>query len=127
MDDQLAAELAEKTGETSRLEQLARTISKLAEEGDFDEPVEVPYCHTAKEGSQRWVTKVAKLTLTNSLEAQEAVRGLEKNMDAWEKLRVEMISELKGKQRELAEMKKTLFSLLQSSRGLLAEVLTAVQ
>lgn len=127
MDGQLAAELAEKKAETSRLKQVAKTISKLAEEGDFDEPVEVPYCHTAKEGSQRWVTKVAKLTLTNSVEAHEAVRGLEKNMDGWEKLRVEMVSELKGKQRELAEMRKTLPSLLQSSRELLSEVLAVVQ
>jgi hypothetical protein len=51
----------------------------------------------------------------------------EKNLEGWEKLRVEMISELKGKQKELTEMKKTLPSLLQSHRGLLTAVLTAVQ
>lgn len=127
LDGQLAAELAEKKAETSQLKRVAKTVSKLAEQGDFDEPVEVPYCHTAKEGSQRWVTKVEKLTLTNSSEAEEAARGLEKNLDGWDKLRVEMVSELKGKQRELAEMRKTLPSLLQSSRGLLSEVLATVQ
>lgn len=124
---ELEAELAEKKAERSRLKQVAKTVSKLAEEGDFDEPVEVPYSHTAKEGSQRWVTKVETLTLTSPTEAQEAVEGFEKKMEGWEKLRAEMVAELKAKQRELAEMKKTLPSLLESSRGLLSEVLTVVQ
>jgi hypothetical protein len=127
LDGELAAELAEKKTETSRLKQVAKTISKMAAKGDFDEPVEVPYCHTAKEGSQRRVTKMAKFTLTNPSEAEDAARTIEKNLEGWEKLRVEMISELKGKQKELTEMKKTLPSLLQSHRGLLTAVLTAVQ
>lgn len=127
LDSELAAELEEKKEETSRLKEVAKTVSKLAEKGDFDEPVEIPYCHTAKEGSQRWVTKVTTLTLTNPAEAEEAVRGIEKNMEGWEKLRGEMILELKGKQREIAEMRKTLPSLLQSSRGILSDVLTAPQ
>lgn len=127
LDDELAAELAEKKEETSRLKQVAKAIGPLAEKGDFDEPVEIPYCHTAKEGAQRWVTKVTRLTLTNSTEAEEAARGIEKNIEAWDKLRAEMFAELKGKQRELVEMRKTLPSLLQSSRGLLSEVLTAPQ
>ena len=127
LDGELAAELAEKKKETSQLKQVAKTLHKLAEGGDFDEPVEVPYCHTAKEGSQRRVTKVATLTLTSPSEAEEAARTIEKNLEGWDKLRGEMVSELKGKQRELAEMKKTLPSLLQSSRGLLTAVLTTVQ
>jgi len=129
LDGELAAELAEKQAETPRLKRVAEAISQLAEkgDGDFDEPVEVPYCHTAKEGAQRWVTKVAKLTLTSSAEAHEAARGIERNIDGWDKLRAEMVSELKGQQRELAEMRKTLPALLQSSRGLLSEVLSAPQ
>jgi len=125
LDDELAAEIAEKKVETSRLKEVAKAVSQLAEKGDFDEPVEIPYSHTAKEGSQRWVPKVATLTLTSATEAHEAARGIEKNIEGWDKLRGEMVSELKGKQRELAEMRKTLPSLLQSSRGLLFEVLTA--
>jgi hypothetical protein len=125
LDGELAAELAEKKAETSRLKEVAKAIGQLAEKGDFEEPVEIPYSHTAKEGAQRWVTKVAKLTLTSATEAQEAVRGIEKNIDGWEKLRGEMVVELKEKQRELAEMRKNLPSLLRSSRGLLSEVLTA--
>ncbi len=127
LDGELAAELAEKKSETSRLKQVAKTVGKLAEQDDFADPVEVPYSHTAKEGSQRWVTKVTTLTLTSAVEAEEAVRSLEKNMDGWEKLRVEMVSELEARKRELAEMRKTLPSLLQSSRRLLSEVLTVVQ
>jgi len=127
LEGELAAELAEKQEEISQLKQVAKEISKLAEKEGFDEPVEIPYRHTAKEGAQRWVTKVATLTLTNPTEAEEAVRGIEKNIDGWEKLRGDMISELKGQQRELAEMRKTLPSLLQASRGILSEVLTAPQ
>jgi hypothetical protein len=126
LDDQLTDELADKKTETSRLGQVLKAIGKLAEDDSFGEPVEVAYRHTAKDGAQGWVTKEATVTLTSASEAQQAARGIENNVDGWDRLREDMVSELKRRRRQLAEMKKTLPSFLQSSRGLLSEVLASL-
>ncbi|MDH5590755.1 MAG: hypothetical protein OEZ65_10630 [Gemmatimonadota bacterium] len=119
---QLEDELAVKKAEMSHLKKTAASVRKLSEKADFAEPIEVSYTHTAREGSQRLVTRTETLTLVEPSEAKEAADTIEKRLDGWDKLRVQMVDDLKRRQGQLEELRESVSEFAESSKGLVREV-----
>ena len=105
-----------------QLEDVANSIKELATNGEFESPIEISYAHTARDGSQGPRTKIETITLTDAEEASDAARVIEKKMHSWDKLREQMLVDLKQKQGQLEEMKRGLSDFVDSSKRLLPEV-----
>jgi hypothetical protein len=82
---ELADELAAKKAEITVLKRSQKALQKLADEGDFTEPIETTYTHTVRKPSRGLVTRTEELTLTEPQEALDAVNAIEKRMEAWGK------------------------------------------
>lgn len=119
---ELADELAAKKSEITALKKSQKALQKLADSGDFTEPIETSYTHTVRKPSRGLVTRTEELVLTEPQEALDAVNTIEKRMEAWTKLREEMLVELKKQQERLEEMKRNLPDFVDSSMGLVREV-----
>ncbi len=118
----LADELAAKKTEMSQLKKSAATIAKLATKGDFSDPIEVSYTHTAREATSGLVTRVETATLLEPQEALDTAATIEKKTESWGKLREQMIEDLKQKQRRLEEMKASMSEFVEASKRILVEV-----
>ena len=92
---ELADEVASKKTEIAQLKKTISSLQKLAKNGKFEEPVEVAYSRTAREG-QGLGTKTETLTLANADEATDAAASIEKNLESWGKLREQMVEDLKA-------------------------------
>ena len=123
---ELTDELAQKKTEMSRLERAAKAIRKMADDSKAPYPTEVSYSHTARDSSESLITKTEELTLNDADEAQEAAQTIERRMETWGKLREQMIAELKQRQKQLEEMKRDLATFVESTEGLLHEVLATL-
>lgn len=118
----LADELDAKKKEITALKRSAREIHKLAETGDFEEPMEVTYIHTFRKPSLGLVTKEEVIEVTKPEEATSAANTIETKLEMWTKLRDEMIVELKKQQKDLEAMRKKLPAFINSSGSLLQHV-----
>ena len=119
---ELADELADKKKEVSQLKKVANSMYKLAGAEDWEDPVEVSYSHTARDGNGL-ATKTQTVTLVDATEAKEAAAAIERKLETWEKLRVQMLDDLKGQQRQLNEMEESISAFAESSKGLVGDVL----
>lgn len=119
--DDLERELTEKRTEIPRLRQAAERLHALAEETSLETPVEFIYCHTARQGDDL-VTKTETVTIADQREAVEAAEAIERKLDVWEKLRAQMVDELKQQRRRVEEMSDHLSDFADSQRGLVREV-----
>ncbi len=119
---ELEAELADKKIEVSQLREVAISIHELAGTADWGDPVEVSYSHTVRAGDGR-ATRPETLNLVDAGEAKEAAATIEKRLDTWEKLRGQMLDDLKRRQRQVNEMRDSISAFAESSRGLVGEVL----
>lgn len=117
----LEQEVADKKTESTRLKKAATSIQKLAATADFETPVEFSYAHTAREGDGL-VTKTEDLTFADAEEAERAARTIENKLDSWERLRTQMLEDLKRRQEQLEELKERLAAFAESFRGLVVEV-----
>lgn len=120
--EDLAEELAAKKTEVTRLKKLAASMHKLSETDSFDDPIEISYDHTARDGSQGYLTKTQTVTLTTAKEAHDAAEAILKKIDSWEKLREHMLVDIKRRQRQLDEIDKGVSSFVDYARSLLQEV-----
>jgi cell division septum initiation protein DivIVA len=119
--DDLERELKEKRTELPRLRKTAEALHALADETNLDAPVEFSYCHTARQGDEL-VTKTETVTIADDREATEAAQAIERRLDAWDKLRVQMVDELKQQRRRVEEMSDSLSEFASSQRSLVREV-----
>jgi len=126
LERDLADLLTEKKGEMLRLKKVAKSVQKLAADSDASYPAEVEYSHTARDGSGGLVTKTETLTLSDAGEALNAATTLEKRLEGFAKLRDQMLEELKHRQRQVGEMRHGLSSFVESSNGLVVEVLATL-
>ena len=115
-------EITAKKREMTQLKAVAKSIQKLAKDGATTYPAEVTYTHTARGSTTGYVTKTETLVLADAAEAEGAAAKIEKKMDAWAKLREEMLKDLKRRQQQLDELKGTVTEFVSSSEGLLVEV-----
>ena len=119
---ELADEVTTKKAEISELQKSAKSLEKLAKEGDFTSPIEFSYSHTARRSAEDLVTKIPELTLTTPQEATDAAAAIEKKLETWGKLKDQMLEELKQKQRRLEEMKSSISDFVSYSTGIVREV-----
>ncbi|MFV1988185.1 MAG: hypothetical protein ACC682_12950, partial [Gemmatimonadota bacterium] len=119
---ELADEVDQKQKELAQLRQSGKALEKLAEENDFEEPVEFTYVHTARKPSQGLVTKTELLTLNDAAEATKAALMIENKSETWRKLRDEMQGDLKVREEQLDEMKRNLPAFVEAFTSLLQHV-----
>jgi len=122
----VADEVAAKNNELKQLQEVARSIQKMATSARTSYPAEIEYSHTARQGSQNLVTKTQTLTLSDSAEAQSAAATLEKSMEGWARLRDQMLEELAHRQHQIEQTRQSLSGFLDASRPLVGEVLSVL-
>ncbi|MEX1257157.1 MAG: hypothetical protein WEG36_06020 [Gemmatimonadota bacterium] len=125
LERDLVDQLTGKKGEVLQIKKVAKSVHKLAANSAVSYPTEVEYSHTMRSGQRGLVTKTETLTLNDAAEALNAAATLEKRLVGLEKLRDEMIKELKDRQRQVKEMRQGLPGFVRSSNGILAELLTS--
>lgn len=123
---ELDREVAEKRMETVRLKAAARTLREVAEGPESVYPVEFSYSYTARVPSRGVVTKTEPLTLADAEEARAAADAAERRSEAWNKLRVEMLEELRVREQRWVELSSSLSSFAEASRGMVREVLAVL-
>jgi hypothetical protein len=123
----LAKELTAKKVEVQQLNASLTSATKLAEGPDTVYPTEIIFSYTVRDAFAELVTKTESVTVTEAAEAASAATALERSMPARTKLADLMITELKRKQSQLDVMTKTLYEFVESSQGLLREVITNLQ
>lgn len=127
MGRDLANELAAKKVEMKRLAATLVEATKLAESPETAFPADITFSYTVRDAFSELVTKTETLTPTEASEAASAAAALERSMPSRTKLSDLMIIELKRKQSQLEVMTKNLAEFIQSSRGLLQEVMANLQ
>ena len=125
LESDLAAQIAVKEAEIQQLKRVAHAVQKLATDANASWPAEIEYSHTARHGPQNLVTKTETLTLDDANAALDAAASLEKGMESRARLCDQMLEELKGKQRQVEQMRDTLSGFLDASRSLIGEVLAS--
>ena len=105
-----------------QLSEAADSLNAIAEKDEDAYPVEFTYEHTARSPSEGLITKTAELTLADAGEARSAAENIVKRTDAWDKLRREMLEEMKLSQQALVDLKGCLKDFVDSSRGLVQDV-----
>ena len=123
LESDLADELTGKKDELLRIKQVAESVQELAADSTVSYPTEVEYSHTTRNGMGNLVTKTATLTLNDATEALSAAAALERRLVGFEKLRDQMIGGLKEKQRQVSTMRRDLPGFVESSSGLVVELL----
>ncbi len=123
----LAEELARKRTEVSRIHDAAASALKLSEDPDASYPAEITYSYTARDATKGTVTKMEALTLNDAREALSASESIERSTTSRGKLADLMIIALEQQQVELDAMTRTLPDFLESSQGLLHEVIVNLQ
>ena len=123
LEREVANVLDEKRGEKARLQEVVASIRTLADDPETTFPVTMEYSHTGRDGSRSVATKSATLVVNDAKEAVAAADALERKLEGYEKLRVQMVEELKERTRMLREMKKDLSQVTPAFQGMMVEVL----
>ena len=127
MGRDLANDLAEKKLEVNRLTATLASATKLAEGPETAYPTEITFSYTVRDAFTELVTKTETVEVTETSEAASAAAALERSMPARTKLADLMIIELQRKQSQIEVMTKALSDFVESSQGLLREVLANLQ
>jgi len=122
----LAAERAHKQTEVARLAEVAEYARSLAADPNTTYPAEITYCYTVRDPYQRLVTKTAKSTVSNPHEALGAAESLLKSIESRSKLTDLMVVDLEERRGRLHEMTRSIPEFVESSRGLLDEVVATL-
>lgn len=123
----LDEELATKKKETKTLEKLAASLHKMAADKKTEYPVVLSYDYTARDSSQKYVTKTEDLELNEASECVSTAEGMERSAPNRAKLTDLMIGELKAKQSRHDEMYEALPDFVKSSHQLIREVLATLE
>jgi hypothetical protein len=125
LDQDLADLLTAKRGEIQQIKKVAKSIHNIATNPGTTYPAEVTYSHTMKSAVGGLVTKTVVLNLNDSAAALSAATALEGRMEALAKLRDLMLEDLRDRQRQVKLMRKGLPDFVESSNGVLVELLGA--
>jgi hypothetical protein len=112
-----------KKNEMKELKKVVKTVSALAVDKKAEFPTEIDYSLTARNGTRGLFTKTETLTLNDADEALSAAAALEKRLDNVTKLRDEMLIELKGKLRQVVDVRRDSAAFVESSNRLVVDVL----
>lgn len=123
----LDEELATKKKETKALEKFAAELHKMAESKKTEYPVILSYDYTARDASQKYVTKTEELELNEASECTSTAEKMERSAPNRAKLTDLMIGELKAKQARHDEMYEELPTFVKSSHQLIREVLATLE
>jgi signal recognition particle subunit SEC65 len=123
----LAKELAAKKVEVKQLADTLASTTKLVEDPKTEYPSDITFSYTVRDAFTELVTKTETVTVTETGEATSAAAALARSMPARTKLADLMNIELKRKQSQLEVMTKGLSDFIESSRGLLQEVIANLQ
>ena len=124
---ELDEELATKKKETKALQKFAAQLIKMSESKKTEYPLILSYDYTARDASQKYVTKTEELELNEASECVSTAEGMERSAPNREKLTNLMIGELKAKQVRHDEMYAGLPDFVKSSHQLIREVLATLQ
>jgi hypothetical protein len=119
---ELEREAEDKRTEIVRLRAAARPLREVAEEPESVYPLEFSYSYTARLPSRGLVTKTEPLTLADAEEARAAADTGERRSEAWDKLRREMLEELRLREQRWVQLSSSLRSFAGASRGMVREV-----
>jgi len=123
LDQDLVKQVEAKRGEIPQIRKAIRTLRALAAGPDLTCPVEVHYTHTVKSAAGTLLTKTVTLILKDAAGAGTSADSLEKRMDALARLSDQMHADLKDRRMQIRSMRKRLPEFVESSSGLLAELL----
>lgn len=127
IEKDLDEELATKKKETKTLAKIAASLHKMAASKKTEYPIVMTYDYTARDASQKYVTKTEELELNEASEVTSAAEGMERSAPNRAKLTDLMIADLKAKQGRHDEMYKALPDFVKSSRKLISEVLLTLE
>jgi hypothetical protein len=123
LDRDIKALLVSKTKELDLLRSVAVALRGLAGDMNASYPAQIEVSFTHRSALGHLVTKTEALTLGDAGEALRNAEDLESREEGREKLRDQMIEELKERRRQLSAMRRDLPSFVESSDQLVAEVL----
>lgn len=116
-------ELARKETEEAELLVVVEAVHELVEKPEKDYPAEISYTHTSRDITQGYFTNTLTLTVNDPTEAKEAVQTIEKSMNRWNKLRVQMHNDLEETDMRLGILTGDLEPFMDTSERLLSELL----
>jgi len=125
LETEVVAELSGKKEEVQRIQEVARSVQELGEDAAVSYPTQVEYSLTVRNGLGGLVTKTEVLVLNDSAEALHAAATIEKRLVTLEKLRTQMVGQLKDRQALLQTMRTGLPGFVESSDRLLVELLAS--
>jgi hypothetical protein len=120
---EVAIELKKKGSEERKLEKTVEVLTKLTEKSEKAFPAEISYSHTARDITQGFFTKTEEIVLEDVSQAKETLATVEKSLNRWGKLRVQMHEELQQTDKRLKVLVSDLEPFVISSRRLIDELL----
>ena len=120
---EVADELKKKKVEERDLEKVVASLTKLSEKSDKAFPTEVEYSHTARDITQGFFTKTEAVELEDAGQAKETLQTIEKSLNRWGKLRVQMLEDLQQTDKRLNALSSDLEPFVVSSKRLIDELL----
>lgn len=126
IEKEVEEELKGKKSEMKQLEGVVAKARKLAEAKNPKLPTEISYAHTARAAAQGLVTKIEVVEITAVDEATSCADSIEKSMNRWENLRVQMVEELQRKQAQLEIVGGSVSEFVKSQHNMLREVMAVL-
>ena len=123
LKEEVAAELKKKNSEERRLEKTVEALTTLSEKPEKAFPSEISYSHTARDITRGFFTKTEEVVLEDAGQTKETLAMVEKSLNRWGKLRVQMHEELQQKDKRLKILVSDLEPFVISSRRLIDELL----
>ena len=120
---EVAIELKKKGSEERKLERTLEVLTKLTEKSEKAFPAEISYSHTARDITRGFFTKTEEIVLEDVSQAKETLATVEKSLNRWGKLRVQMHEELQQTDKRLKVLVSDLEPFVISSRRLIDELL----
>ncbi len=120
---EVAVELKKKSSEERKLEKTVEVLTKLTEKSEKAFPAEISYSHTARDITRGFFTKTEEIVLEDVSQAKETLATVEKSLNRWGKLRVQMHEELQQTDKRLKVLVSDLEPFVISSRRLIDELL----
>lgn len=120
---EVADELKKKKIEERDLEKVVASLTKLSEKSDKAFPTGVEYSHTARDITHGFFTKTEAVELEDAGQAKETLQTIEKSLNRWGKLRVQMLEDLQQTDKRLNALSSDLEPFVVSSKRLIDELL----
>lgn len=122
-----ANELAETEADVQRLEEVVESVKALADDPDAEFPIEITYARPARDhATGGYMTKEDTLSLEDAEEARKAALRLERSLPRWQRLREQLLADMRQHQESLAEVGGNVSYLVDGWGRLMREVLVVM-